>query len=251
MSFKSKLADPSLLLNGQLCVIPSAVATQAIASAGADWIVIDMEHGPIDFAALHAMIAATHGTACAPMVRVPEISEVHVKKALDLGAEGICFPLARTPDDVRRAVASMRYPPQGKRGWGPFIAHSRWDVPLLEYAKGPALETVSMVLIETVDALQNIDAICAVEGVDCFVVAPFDLSTELGVSGQFDHPLMMEAVARIESAVHRAGIPLGGFAFTQEAARAMIARGYRLLGTVDLLSLKAAVVQTRSWLSTD
>jgi 2-keto-3-deoxy-L-rhamnonate aldolase RhmA len=249
MSFKSKLADPSLLLNVQLCVIPSAVTTQAIAAAGADCIIIDMEHGPIDFATLHAMVASTQGTTCAPLVRVPEIHEVHVKKALDTGAEGICFPLARSVDDVRRAVASMRYPPQGKRGWGPFVAHSRWGVPLLDYTKGPALETICMVLIETVDALESIDAICAVDGVDCFVIAPFDLSTELGVSGQMDHPRMKDAVSRIEAAVHKVGVPLGGFAFTQDAAHAMISRGYRLLGGVDLLSLKSAVALSRSWLA--
>ena len=142
MTMKAKLAEPGRLLNIHMCVIPSALVTQAVAAAGADGVVIDQEHGPTDFETLHAMIAATQGTACAPLVRVPEISESYVKRALDAGAEGICFPLIRSVEDARRCVASMRYAPFGTRGWGPFVAHSRWGVPLLDYVNGPARKTV-------------------------------------------------------------------------------------------------------------
>ena len=232
-----------------VCIIPSAVVTQAIAASGADCVIIDQEHGPIGFETLHAMIAATQGTACAPLVRIPEIGEAHVKRALDAGAEGICFPLIRTAADAERCVAAMRYPPAGKRGWGPFVAHSRWDVPIFEYTAGPARDTVCMLLLETRDALENIDAICAVEGIDCVVIAPFDLSTELGVSGQLDHPTMHQAVKRIEDAVLKAKIPLGGVGFTQEVTQALIAKGYRMAGGFDILWLKGAVAQSRSWLN--
>jgi 4-hydroxy-2-oxoheptanedioate aldolase len=248
MSMKAKLAEPGRLLNMQVCIIPSAVVTQAIAAAGADCVIIDQEHAPIGFETLHAMIAATQGTACAPLVRIPEIGEAHVKRALDAGAEGICFPLIRTAADAERCVAATRYPPAGKRGWGPFVAHSRWDVPIFEYTAGPARHVVCMLLLETRDALENIDAICAVEGIDCVVIAPFDLSTELGVSGQLDHPTMRQAVKRIEDAVLKAKIPLGGVGFTQEATQALIAKGYRLAGGFDILWLKGAVAQSRSWL---
>jgi len=247
MSLKAKLADPSRLLNFQVCVIPSAVATQAMAAAGTDCLIFDQEHGPVDFASLHAMIASTQGTACAPLVRIAEIHEVHVKRALDAGAEGVCFPLARTAKDVERCVSAMRYPPSGKRGWGPFVAHSRWGTQMFEYAAGPAAETVCMVLLETVDAVKNIDEICAVEGVDIFVIAPFDLSTELGISGQFEHPKMKETVGRLESAVLRAGIPLGGVALTRDATQSLISRGYRMTGGLDVLWLKSAVAQSCDW----
>ena len=249
MTLKAKLAEPGRLLNWHVCIIPSAVVTQAIAAAGADGVIIDQEHAPIDFETLHAMIAATQGTGCAPLVRVPEIDEVHVKRALDAGAEGICFPLIRTVADAQRCVASMRYAPAGKRGWGPFVAHSRWGVPLFDYVSGPGRETVCMLLIETVDAVKNIDLICAVEGVDCMILAPFDLSTELGVSGQLDHPKMKEAVNRVETAALKAGIPLGGVGFTKEATQQLVAIGYRLLGGFDVLWLKGAVSQSRAWLT--
>jgi 4-hydroxy-2-oxoheptanedioate aldolase len=249
MTLKKKLTQTSNALNFQVCVIPSAVVTQAIAVTGADCVIIDQEHGPIGFETLHAMIAATQGTECAPLVRVPEIGEAHVKRALDAGAEGICFPLIRTAADAQRCVASMKYAPAGNRGWGPFVAHSRWDSPLLEYAGGPGQETVCMLLIETLEAVENIEAICAVGGVDCLILAPFDLSTALGVSGQLHHPKMLEAAAHIESVVFSAGIPLGGPALTREATEALLAKGYRLVGGIDLLSLKSAVSEARRWVS--
>lgn len=108
-----------------------------------------------------------------------------------------------------------------------------------------------MLLIETVDAVENIDEICTVEGVDCVVLAPFDLSTELGVSGQLNHPKMIEAVSKIEKAVLEAGIPLGGVGFTKDATQVLIEKGYRLLGGFDVLWLKGAVAQSKSWLSQD
>ena len=196
---------------------------------------------------LHAMIAATQGTDCAPLVRIVEIGEANVKRALDAGAEGICFPLVRTVADAERCVASLRYPPTGQRGWGPFVSHSRWGVSMPEYASTTARDIVCMLLIETVDALENIEEICQVEGVDCMIVASFDLSTELDVSGQFDHPIFLDAVARIEGAAFKARMPLGAVGFTKEQTQAALAKGYRLVGAFDILWLKTAIQQSIEW----
>lgn len=247
MTMKAKLAEQGRRLNGHVCVIPSAVVTQAVAAAGADYVIIDQEHAPIGFETLHAMIAATAGTECAPLVRVPEIAEAAVKRALDAGAEGICFPLIRTVADAERCVAAMRYPPAGRRGWGPFVAHSRWGASLFDYAANLARDLVCMLLIETADALQNIEAICRVEGIDCMILASFDLSTELGVSGQFDHPKFQDAVARIEAAAFSAGIPLGASGLTKELTEVAMGRGYRLIGGFDVLWLKSSIQQSIAW----
>ena len=128
------------------------------------------------------------------------------------------------------------------------MAHSRWDTPLFGYAQGPANEVICVLLIETRDAVENIEEICAVEGADCLIVAPFDLSTELGVSGQLDHPAMREAVGRIEAAAPKANIPLGGVGLTKEATQTLVARGYRLVGGFDILWLKGAIAQSKSWM---
>lgn len=247
MTLKRKLAEPGRMVTIQMSVIPSPVVTQAIAATGVDAVVVDQEHGPVDFGALHAMVAATQGTGCAPLVRVPEIGEAGVKRALDAGAEGICFPLARTRADVERCVASLRYPPAGRRGWGPFVAHSRWGASMANYAGAVARDVVCMLLVETAEAVENIDALLSVEGVDCAILAAFDLSAELGISGHFDHPRMVEATAAVERAAARARVPLGAAAFTREQTHALRARGYRIFGGFDVLSLKGAVSAFHGW----
>jgi 4-hydroxy-2-oxoheptanedioate aldolase len=107
MFFKEQLSRDNGVLRGVMCVIPSAVAAQAIAAAGADFIVIDREHGPIGRETMHAMIAATAGTACSALVRVSAIDEAEVKVALDAGAEGIVYPLIRSAEDAQRCVAYL------------------------------------------------------------------------------------------------------------------------------------------------
>jgi len=108
------------------------VATQALAAAGADVVMIDQEHGPIGPESVHAMVAATAGTECSPWVRVPSIDEPATKSALDAGAEGIMFPLITTAKSEAECVALTRYPPEGRRGFGPFVGHSRWGVDLFD-----------------------------------------------------------------------------------------------------------------------
>jgi 4-hydroxy-2-oxoheptanedioate aldolase len=242
MKFKDKLADPTCKLCLELCVIPSATATQAIASTGIDGLIIDQEHAATNPETLHAMITATQGTDCAPLVRVVDHNPANVKLALDLGAEGIVFPLIRTPEEAAHCVSTMRYPPTGIRGWGAFVAHSRWGVSVPDYLPRFGDKTVCILLIETPEAVENIDAIFATEGVDMAIIAFFDLSTTLGVSGQFQHPKVLAAVEKIEKAAGRANMPLGGpFATSKPEIDALFARGYRSVGGVDLLQLKGIV----------
>jgi 4-hydroxy-2-oxoheptanedioate aldolase len=235
-------------LAGFINIIPSAVATQAFAAAGADLVMIDQEHGPIGAESLHAMIASTSGTRCSPWVRVPRGDEAFVKIALDAGAEGIVFPMIKTAEHAVECVALTRYPPQGRRGWGPFVAHSRWGVNLSDYLPQRGGETVCTLLIETRSAIDNIGEICKVDGVDCITIAPFDLSTDLGVPGQLDAPELIEAVTHAERVILEAGIPLGGVALTKEQTQKLLKRGYRLLlHHVDVLLLKEFVQQTVEW----
>ena len=244
MKLKEKLADPTYKICSELCVIPSATVTQALAATGIDSLIIDQEHAATNPETLHAMIAATQGTDCAPLVRVVDHSPANVKLALDLGAEGIVFPLVRTPEEAAHCVATMRYPPEGVRGWGAFVAHSRWGTSVPAYLPEYGDKTVCCLLIETPEAVENIDAIFATEGVDMAVVALFDLSTTLGVSGQFQHPKVLEAVEKIEKAAKRVGMPLGGpFASTKSEVDALFARGYRIAAGVDLLQLKGMVAK--------
>jgi 4-hydroxy-2-oxoheptanedioate aldolase len=247
-SIKDRIHKTKDLLGGYLCVIPSAVVTQALAAAGADWLVIDQEHAPTGMENLHAMIAATAGTPCSPWVRVPKRDEAYVKPALDAGAAGIMFPLVRTAAEAGECVTLTCYPPRGRRGWGPFIAHSRWGVELHDYLPKRGGETVCGLLIETKTAVDNIEDICKVEGIDYMVVATFDLSTELGVPGKFDAPILLDAVRHVEQAVLKAGIALGAAALTREQAEGNIRRGHRILVYgFDVLMLKQQVRQSMEW----
>jgi 4-hydroxy-2-oxoheptanedioate aldolase len=236
------------VLSGMLCVIPSAVSVQAIAAAGANWVMLDQEHGPIGPETLHAMIAATSGTGCSPWVRVPRADEAFVKPALDAGAEGILFPLIRSAEDAAHCVSLVRYPPAGRRGWGPFVAHARWSVSLQDYAARKGPDILCGLLIETREAVADLERICAVDGVGCLIVATFDLSTDLGVPGRLDAPELLAAVERIERVAAAAGMPLGGFAMSEEQTRRVLARGYRILGHgFDALVLGQAMREALAW----
>src|SRR5688500_1487643 len=153
MLFKRRL-QAGATLRGVICVIPSPVVSQAIAGAGADFVMIDCEHGPIGPETLHAMVAATAGTECAPLVRVPQIEPGAVKLALDTGAEGVVFPLVKTVEDAERCVSLVRYPPEGERGWGPFVGHSRHGVSLAAYASECGDQVACCLLIETAEAVE-------------------------------------------------------------------------------------------------
>ncbi len=246
-SLKRKLQDTEDRVSSIVCTIPSATVTQALAACGVDSLIIDLEHGAVDYASAHAMIAATAGTDCAPLVRVAENRPSDVKRALDLGAKGIVFPLIRTVEDTQKAVDSLRYPPNGTRGFGPFLAQSRWGETLATYPGVVEPELICCVLIETAEAIQNINAICAVPGVDLLIVAQFDLSTELGLMGQFDHPDFIEAVQKVEKAAFGAGIPLGNAAMSEAQAADLFSRGYRLVGGFDVLWLREKALQIQSW----
>ena len=235
-------------LGGYVAMIPSAVSVQALAAAGADWVVLDQEHSPVGPESLHAMAAATAGTPCAPLVRVPKPDEAWVKPALDLGAEGIVFPLVGTAEEAAACVALTRYPPRGRRGWGPFVAHARWGTDLFGYLPERGDAAVCLLIIETRAAVEQIEAICRVEGVDGMIIGAFDLSVELGVPGRLDAPEMREAVARLEGAILGAGIPLGAPASTREQTQALLARGYRLpVHGFDVLMLGGLVRQAAAW----
>lgn len=245
MFFKERL-DGAGIFRALINVIPSAVVTQAIAAAGMDLVMIDREHGPSDRETMHAMIAAAAGTGCSAFVRVPAIAEAEVKAALDAGAEGIVYPLVRSAADAARCVSYMRYPPAGVRGWEPFVAHSRFKTSLPDYAPEVASRLTCCLLIETVEAVENIDEILRVPGVA--VVAQFDLSTNLDAPGQFDTPECRDAVSRIESAASGHGTPLGAAALTPEQTSSLITKGYRVFfHGFDVLMLKAQMAGFHGW----
>ena len=235
---KAKLEAGEVAL-GVLVTMPSVALAQTLAAAGLDWLFIDREHGPIGLESIHAMIAATAGHACAPIVRVPSTDPAAVKPILDSGAMGVIFPLIAERADAERSVAAVRYPPAGARGFGPFHAPNRWGLSREAYLAAANREILNILLIETAAAIENLDAILAVEGVDAAMIAPFDLAQSLGVSGQIDHPKMRAAVRFAERRILASDRTLGSIAASPAHARRLIRKGHRLI----LLGYDVALIQ--------
>lgn len=214
---------------GAIATIPSVQTVQVMARAGLDWILIDMEHGPIDLAAAHAMIAATSGTPLVPLVRVAAGSSWHAKVPLDLGAMGVCFPMTTTRADAEAAVRAVRYPPEGERFWGPFYAPLRWNVSMRDYLDRANDEVLAIGTIEHVDAVDTVADVVATRGLDLVFIGPGDLATSMGLKGRADDPSVQAIISRLESIIRPSSVLLGGVAHTADQANAMIARGYKAL----------------------
>jgi 4-hydroxy-2-oxoheptanedioate aldolase len=214
---------------GAIATIPSIPTVQIMARSGLDWIIVDLEHGPIDLNSAHAMITATAGTPCVPLARIAA-NEPHLAKApMDIGALGINFPMISSRSDAEKAVRSLRYPPRGDRLWGPFHAPFRWGVSMPDYMAVADDDMICMITIEHVEAVNRIDEIMATPGIDVAVIGPGDLATSINKRGQIDDPEVQALIARAEAGILKSGVPIGGVARTAEQANAMIDRGYLAL----------------------
>ncbi len=237
---RQKLAEGRAVF-GTLATMPSPQLAQLFAGCGFDWLMIDMEHGPIGIESAQAMIAATAVSDCVPLVRVAWNVDWLVKPALDAGALGIVFPMIRSAEEAEAAVAACRYPPLGERGWGPFYAPSRWSTDAPTYTRDADAAVMRIALIEHVEAIANIEAIVATEGLDVALIAPFDLSVSLGIPGRFEEPAFLEAVATAERVIRDSPVHLGGLARDAGGAQALVERGYRfLLLAYDVMLIERA-----------
>jgi len=246
-TLRERLAEPDARLTLTFLTTGSPLVALAAAAAGLDAAMIDMEHGAIDHADAQALAAALSGHRTAPIIRIAENTDAAVKRALDVGAEGICFPLIRDAADARWAVAALRYPPEGTRPLGPFLAPFQFGQSVPDYIAGFNRRVVCMLLAETREAVENIEEIAAVPGVDLIVPARFDLSAAYGVPGQTDHPDVQAATDRIEAACTAAGLPLSGVVRTAADAAALWRRGYRMIATIDAFGLRQMFEQLQGW----
>ena len=225
---KQKLAAGKPLI-GSILTAPSPQLMRMFAECGFDWLAIDLEHGPIGAESTAAMVNATLATNCVPLARLPSSEKWMAKIALDAGCLGLFFPLVMDGPEADMAIKSATYPPTGNRGFGPFHARYRWNQTLTEYALNADDAILKIIMIEHIDAVNKIDEILEVPGIDMIFIAPYDLSQSLGIPGQFDHPKFIETAMRAELAVQKAGIELGTFVPSVDKGREHLDRGYKLL----------------------
>lgn len=178
----------------------SVPAAEIAGSAGFDWCLLDGEHAPYDIGTLRDQLVAVDGQGAAPVVRVPAGEDWIIKQVLDIGAQSLLVPMVDTPAQAQAAVRAALYPPQGARGMGAALARASGYNAIVDYVATANREICVMVQAESRLALQNIDAIAAVEGVDCVFIGPADLSADMGFPGRPDAP---EVVAAIEDAIGR------------------------------------------------
>ena len=227
----------------------SPMGAEVMGLMGFDWLLIDMEHGAGDYQTLLGQLQAVAAAGeTVPFVRVQWNDAVVIKRVLDLGAYGVMVPGIRSAEEARAAVSAIRYPPEGIRG----LAGNRGARYGLDggYVK-EANEQIMMILqIENKAAIDAIDAILDVPGIDVAFLGPNDLSGDMGHVGNWDHPEVQAAIATLEAAANRRNIPLGTVARNWEAATSFIDRGYRfqsIMGDIPFLiqSARAAVTSFR------
>ncbi len=237
-SFRARLTEGKPLL-GTLITLTSLETAEILAATGFDWIWLDLEHSPLGPLEAQAVMQAVSGRTDV-IIRVPLNDEIWIKKVLDTGASGILVPQVNTAEEARRAVRFSKYPPVGTRSVGVSRAHA-YGTNLQGYLENANQSLAVIVQAEHILAVEHIEEIAAVEGLDAVLIGPYDLSASMGIPGQVESPEVQAAIRRVLDVCRSRGLPAGIFAATGERARAFVEQGFTLVGAAsDTLLLDQA-----------
>jgi len=228
-------------VNGWLA-IPNSFSAETMAHQGWDSLTIDLQHGVVDYAQMVTMLQAISTTATVPVVRVPWLEPGILMKTLDAGAYGVICPMVNTREDAQKLVAYTHYAPHGTRSFGPVRALLYGGA---DYAQHANDTIVTFAMIETAAALDHLDDILSVEGLDAIYIGPSDLSLALGCKPTFDDldPKAAEAVDHILARAQAHGVVAGIHNGSPEAALARIAKGFQFVTVSSDARLMAAGAQ--------
>ena len=209
----------------------NAAMMECLGYTGLDFAVIDTEHGPFDTETMQDLIRAAEHAGLAPVVRIADVTHKEIQRAADCGAQGLIIPCLRSLDDFKKAVDLAKYAPAGNRGFikgrGAGFGYADWTKgPLEEYFARSNEKLMLIPQCETVEALEQIEEIAALPGVDGIFIGPFDLSTTMGIPGQFTNPEFLAAEQRVKKACEAAGKPCYILSMTPPEAHALLAQGY-------------------------
>ena len=196
-------------INGCWLNLGSALTAEIVGAAGFDWVLIDLEHGAGNEKDVLSQLQALERFDTAAIVRVESAAKQRIHRVLDQGAEGIMCPHVNNAEEARMVVDGLRYPPYGSRGVAKMVRASGFGKNFTEYYTTANDEIVGIVQIETPEALDCLDEIAAIDGVDVLFIGPADLTMSLGIFGQFDHPLFTDAVKNTVAAAQKAGKTAG------------------------------------------
>ena len=239
-SFRQRLKDRTALL-GTIVSLASPEVAEVLSDAGFDWLFVDAEHSPLEALTIQRILQGAGATPC--LVRLARADEVSIKKALDVGAAGVIAPMVNSAEQAAQVVRWARYAPLGTRGVGVGRAHG-YGFKFQEYVSSANDETVVVVQAEHIDAVNNMEAIVRVPGVDAVLVGPYDLSASLGRLGEVTHHEVVSAIEHVTQVCQAAQMPLGIFGMSVEAVMPYIERGYTLLAvSIDTVLLGNAARQ--------
>lgn len=238
MNFRTRLQNGETLI-GTMITIGAPEVAEIMSLVGFDWLFLDGEHGPLETADIKTILNAS-GDRVDCLVRIPAIDEVPIKKALDLGATGIIAPQVNSAEQAAKVVHLCRYPPEGSRGTGLARAH-RYGLGFEEYVATANQNVLVVIQAEHREAVENIEEIVSVDGIDCIFIGPYDLSASYGKSGQIQDPEIVAAIERVEEVCKSQKKPLGIFGLTSESVRPYLDRGFSLITVgIDTVFLSGA-----------
>lgn len=207
--FKQRLASGERVI-GCWAGFADPYATEVLATADFDWLVIDAEHAPNDLRTIMAQLMAMKGSGSAPVVRLPMGEVWAIKQALDIGAQTLLIPMVESAEQARDLARAMRYPPEGVRGSGAALARASWFSAVPDYVATANEQMCLLVQVETRAGIEALDDILAVEGVDGVFIGPSDLAADMGFPGQSSAPevadCIKDALGRIAASDKAAGI---------------------------------------------
>lgn len=220
------------------------VNTELMGLAGFDFLIIDLEHGVGSERDILSQLHALGHTPAIPVVRVESHEKQRVHRLLDLGVQGIMFPRVDNAQQARDCVAAMRYPPDGVRGVATVVRAAGYGEHFNNYRNESLTNLLTIIQIESAEAVKNVEEIAAVDGVGVLFVGPMDLSTSLGIFRQYDHPLFIDALHKTLDAARRHNRVAGILLPAADTARHYREMGFRFItaGT-DVMLLKAAATQ--------
>jgi 2-dehydro-3-deoxyglucarate aldolase/4-hydroxy-2-oxoheptanedioate aldolase len=228
---REKLLKGGTALGCALQVYRSPEIARTFAAAGFDYVFIDLEHGSFNLETAQDMIVAANSSGITPIVRVAELLYSLVARLLDSGAQGIILPRVEDPRILEEALSWMRFPPQGKRGYGVNPTMIGYEARSFgEIIEHQNRNTLAVVQFETQTAMDRADELLSLKGVDIAMVGPADLSISLGVPGQFEHPTLISTVEGLIEKCNKYGVAPGIQVRTAALAKAWIDRGMRFVG---------------------
>ena len=181
---------------------------EIMASAGFDWLAVDLEHSSIDLRETEELIRVIDLKGVVPLVRLSSNNPEQIKRIMDAGAHGVIVPMVNSKEDAQAAVSAVKYPPIGQRSIGLARAQG-YGARFLEYFDWQRDHSLVVVQIEHINAVNNLESILSVIGVDAYIVGPYDLSGSLGIPGQFEEPEFINAMQKIRAVSEDLGVPGG------------------------------------------